>query len=312
MPLFRRADGVRLLIVILAALCLGFSLGAWVSRGSIERRIAANHADIAELRRELMRNALGAQEKSDVRPLGTYGDAAPNPRASDAETRDRLIEDIKGQLQREMGLLPIRLLRERRASFVEVHAYDQSGKLRYGTAGYLGGGYFITVKHGVLALDGAQGARRMKSVRILHGGKEFPATVVDSGSADVEVHRGDWAILKVRAMIDLPPLQVDVTYPYEFAEPIFRLGNDYSKGIIVSSGYVGQRMENGLVSCLTDGHPGVSGGGVLSANGQLVGIPVGRMDGDFRFSFILPLRAEMFRNVPDLSASLRGDPVVTN
>jgi hypothetical protein len=312
MPLFRRADVVRLLTLILAALCLGFSLGAWVSRDSIERRIAANHADIAELRRELMRNALDAQEKTDGRPLGTSGDAASNPRASDAETRDRLIEDIKGQLQREMGLLPIRLLRERRASFVEVHAYDRSGKLRYGTAGYLGGGYFITVKHGVLALDGAHGERRMKSVRILHDGKEYPATVVDSGSADVEVHRGDWAILKVQGAIDLPPLQVDVTYPYEFAEPIFRLGNDYSKGIIVSSGYVGQRMENGLVSCLTDGHPGVSGGGVLAANGHLVGIPVGRMDGDFRFSFILPLRAEMFRKVPDLSASLRGDPVVTN
>jgi len=26
-----------------------------------------------------------------------------------------------------------------------------------------------------------------------------------------------------------------------------------------------------------------------------VGIPIGRMQGDYRFSFILPLRAEMFR-----------------
>ena len=252
------------------------------------------------------------RKRATLGRVGTSGDAALNPGASDAETRDRLIEDIKGQLQREMGLLPIRLLRERRASFVEVHAYDQSGKLRYGTAGYLGDGYFITVKHGVLALDGVQGKRRMKSVRILHGGKEFPASVVDSGSADVEVHRGDWAILKVRGTIDLPPLQVDVTYPYEFAEPIFRLGNDYSKGIIVSRRLCRPAHGNGLVSCLTDGHPGVSGGGVLSANGQLVGIPVGRMDGDFRFSFILPLRAEMFRKVPDLSASLRRESVVTN
>ena len=89
MPLFRRADVVRLLIVILAALCLGFSLGAWVSRDSIEQRIAANHADIAELRRELMRNALDAQEKSDVRPLGTSGDAAresPRFRRRDARS----------------------------------------------------------------------------------------------------------------------------------------------------------------------------------------------------------------------------------
>jgi hypothetical protein len=48
---------------------------------------------------------------------------------------------------------------------------------------------------------------------------------------------------------------------------------------------------------LTDGHPGVSGGGVLNAEGRLVGIPVGRMQGDFRFSFILPLRDEMFQKV---------------
>jgi hypothetical protein len=42
----------------------------------------------------------------------------------------------------------------------------------------------------------------------------------------------------------------------------------------------------------------VSGGGVLNQRGDLVGIPIGRMEGDFRFSFILPLRAEMFRKLP--------------
>jgi hypothetical protein len=76
------------------------------------------------------------------------------------------------------------------------------------------------------------------------------------------------------------------------------LGNDYSKGIIVSTGYIGQRMTNGLVSALTDGHPGVSGGGVLDRAGELVGIPIGRMQGDYRFSFILPMRPEMLRKLP--------------
>ena len=71
-------------------------------------------------------------------------------------------------------------------------------------------------------------------------------------------------------------------------------------------------MDNGLVSCLTDGHPGVSGGGVLDVKGHLVGIPVGRMDGDYRFSFILPLRPEMFRKVPPVAASLAKETVVTN
>ena len=96
----------------------------------------------------------------------------------------------------------------------------------------------------------------------------------------------------------LPALRPDTSFSYDFAEPIFRLGNDYSKGIILSTGYVGQRTSNGLVTCLTDGHPGVSGGGILDQRGDLVGIPIGRMQGDYRFSFILPLRAEMFRKIP--------------
>jgi hypothetical protein len=296
MPFFRRVRVARLLILSVAMLCFGFSLGTWFSRGLIERRIEDNNAAIAELREEVARVP---------RPLGTSGNPADSV-ATDAPSRDRLVEEIKGQLQREMGLVPIRVLRERRSSFVEVHAYDRAGNLRYGTAGYLGGGYFITVKHGVLALGDPLGERRIASVKVLYGGKEMPATVVDSGTAEVEVHRGDWAILKVRGTVDLPSLNVDVTYPYDFAEPIFRLGNDYSKGIIVSTGYVGQRMDNGLITCLTDGHPGVSGGGVLDVNGNLVGIPVGRMEGDYRFSFILPLRADMFRKVPELAASLRA------
>lgn len=265
----------------------------------MEQRIAANNAAIAELRSEIARTN-GPHDAEGLRPLGTGGDNALYAAATDAGTHDKLVEEIKGEIKREMGLVPIRLLRERRASFVPVHAHDQSGALRYGTAGYLGDGYFITVKHGVLALDDARGDRKITSVEILYDGRKLPAKVVDSGSAEVEVHRGDWAILKVKEDIDLPALQVNVAYPYDFAEPIFRLGNDYSKGIIVSSGYVGQRMENGLVSCLTDGHPGVSGGGVLDSDGNLVGIPVGRMEGDYRFSFILPLRAEMFRKVPEL------------
>ena len=121
--------------------------------------------------------------------------------------------------------------------------------------------------------------------------------MIDTGDADVEVHSGDWAIIRTKDL-DLPPLHVDSAFAYDFADPIVRLGNDYSKGIILSTGYVGQRTSNGLVTCLTDGHPGVSGGGVLDRNGNLVGIPIGRMQGDYRFSFILPIRAEMLRKLP--------------
>ena len=101
----------------------------------------------------------------------------------------------------------------------------------------------------------------------------------------------------MKEKIDLPALRPNLNFGFDFADPIFRLGNDYSKGIIVATGYVGQKTPNNLVTCLTDGHPGVSGGGVLNREGELVGIPVGRMQGDYRFSFILPLREEMFRKI---------------
>jgi hypothetical protein len=215
-----------------------------------------------------------------------------------------VVEEIKKQLQSEMGLLPVQLLRDRRRSFVELYAYDNNGRSNYGTAGYLGGGYFVTVKHAVVALHASiDDGRRIESIKLMVNGKSVPAIVVDAGDAKVEVDEGDWAILKVAKPVNLPPLRVSLSFPYDFADPIFRLGNDYSKGIILGTGYIGQRTSNGLVTCLTDGHPGVSGGGVLDQKGELVGIPIGRMQGDYRFSFILPLRAEIFRKVRNLQVA---------
>jgi hypothetical protein len=284
--------------LVLCFAAWSFSLGAWYTQQRIEQQVAANDARIEQLHDQMARSVLQARQARMPRPTGTGLVGEVTATATDSQSHGTLVEEIKRQLQSEMGLLSPRVLRERRTSFVEVNAHDASGNLRYGTAGHLGNGYFITVKHGVMALKKSDDDRRILSVKITYEGKQIPATVVDSGNAEVEVHAGDWAIIKVKREIDLPALRVDTDYPFEFAEPIFRLGNDYSKGVILSSGYVGRKMDNGLVTSLTDGHPGVSGGGVLDQKGNLVGIPVGRMDGDYRFSFILPLRAEMFRKVP--------------
>lgn len=262
--------------------------------------------EFAAIRAE-MRTGLWPTPPTDaVVTVGTVGESElrdKNERDAtlSASARTKMVAEIKKELQTEMGLVPLQLLRDRRSSFVELYSYDNAGRTTYGTAGYLGHGYFITVKHAVVALDDEeeddQRARRIASVRVMYLGKEIPARVVDVGDADVEVHSGDWAIIKTKDL-DLPPLRVDTVFPYAFAEPIFRLGNDYSKGIMLSTGYVGQRTSNGLVTALTDGHPGVSGGGVLDQHGDLVGIPIGRMQGDYRFSFILPIRAQMLRKVP--------------
>lgn len=275
-------------VIASAFALLFFGLGNYLAA----RQSAESDGHIAALRAEI---ALLRRQPTATGTSGTSSSSDP----IDVASRASIIEDVKRQLQSEMGLFPLNLMRERRESFVELYSYDDRGASSYGTAGYLGNGYFITVKHGVIALgqDGVSDAREITSVKLMHKGRAIPARVVDAGDARVEVDPGDWAILKVKEAVNLPALDLNLDYGFEFADPIFRLGNDYSKGIILSTGHVGQRTPNRLVTCLTDGHPGVSGGGVLNKDGQLVGIPIGRMQGDFRFSFILPLRQEMFRKV---------------
>jgi len=281
---------------LIPTLIFAFSAIVFFSLGNLlaARAATATESDqIAALRAEV-----GALKRQRAEISGTSGRVESTKGAAiDDHSRAALVDDIKRQLKSEMGLLPVSMLRDRRQSFVELYSYDTTGASNYGTAGYLGHGYFVTVKHGVVALGDQPESRRIVSIKIMVNGKAVPAKVVDTGDAAVEVDPGDWAILKVKESVDLPALQVNLGYGFDFADPIFRLGNDYSKGIILSTGYVGQRTANNLVTCLTDGHPGVSGGGVLNGDGELVGIPIGRMQGDYRFSFILPLRGEMFRKV---------------
>lgn len=273
--------------------------------------IHAQRTDAVAQRLELESEERKTRHAEPVIPAATvgrvvaHGDEPVN--IATPAARAKMVAEIKQEIQNEMGLLSLHLLRERRSSFVELYAYDNDGQTTYGTAGYLGRGYFVTVKHAVVALNGDddRGARKIASVKVVYKGEEIPARVIDTGDADVEVHSGDWAIIKTKEL-DLPALHVDTSFAYDFADPIFRLGNDYSKGIILSTGYVGQRTSNGLVTCLTDSHPGVSGGGVLNQRGDLVGIPIGRMQGDYRFSFILPMRSEMLRKVSVFDKTERG------
>src|SRR4051794_17844284 len=290
-------------ISILATAIFFFTIGAVQSRRDVAANRASYDAKLDAIRTEV-RSQLGRAGRAEaVVPAATSGRVV----AKGDGGRASIVAEVKEQLQEEMGLLPLHLLRDRRSSFVELYSSDSLGKTNYGTAGYLGNGYFVTVKHAVVALkeddDRQATRRRITSVKIVYKGKEIPAKVIDTGDAEVEVHSGDWAIIKTRADLDLPALRVDSSFAYDFAEPIFRLGNDYSKGIILSTGYVGQRTSTGLVTCLTDGHPGVSGGGVLDQRGDLVGIPIGRMQGDYRFSFILPIRPEMLRKLPSYEQS---------
>ena len=303
---------------IVATAVWSFALGVIHTGRANAAEQTSYHDEIDELRSE-MRTQLGPAQKGDaILRAGTSGVVPTNEQAAElapsTSARATMVAEIKQQLQSEMGLIPVHLLRDRRTSR-RAACVRRPRDDRHGTAGYLGNGYFITVKHAVVALkddDNRRGAGKITGITIVYRGKEIPARVVDTGDADVEVHRGDWAIIKTAHQIDLPALHIDTSYGYEFADPIFRLGNDYSKGIIASTGYVGQHTSNGLITCShRRQHPGVSGGGVLNQRGDLVGIPIGRMEGDFRFSFILPLRAEMFRKLPSYEPPAMPSVVAT-
>ena len=303
-------------IAIISTAVAFFLLGDFHARAGDAVDRAEYDAKLDAIRAEV-RSQIGRSRTAAVLTTGTGGAETPVRQPPSEAARSKMVAEIKQELQSEMGLLPLQLLRDRRTSFVELYSTDNEGRTSYGTAGYLGDGYFITVKHAVVALkddDNRNGQRKITSIRVMHRGKEVPAKLIDAGDADVEVHSGDWAIIRTRPL-DIPALHPNVDFGYDFAEPIFRLGNDYSKGILLSTGYVGQRTSNGLITCLTDGHPGVSGGGVLNRAGDLVGIPIGRMQGDFRFSFILPIRAEMLRKLPHVhepSGPLAPEPTTTS
>jgi hypothetical protein len=267
---------LALVTALLATAISFFTLGVVHSR-----RIEAGASYDAKLDaiRAQGRTELERKRPTDAGPRAPAARCRAHRGGRVAVAHDR--RDQEGVAERD-GAEPLTLLRDRRASFVELYSRQpRQDQLRH-----RGLSRRRLLHHGELASvalkedDDRQSTRKITSIKIVYKGKEIPARLVDTGDADQEVHSGDWAIIKTRDL-DLPPLHVDSAFGYDFAEPIFRLGNDYSKGIILSTGYVGQRTANGLVTCLTDGHPGVSGGGVLDQRGNLVGIPIGRMQGDY-------------------------------
>src|SRR3954465_8184072 len=158
---------------------LGTYLGA---RPSVDpqHELVALRADIELLRKQ--------QGLAPARTAGTALQPAVDE-VFDSGKRDAIVADVKRQLQTEMGLLPLTLIRDRRHSFVELYSYDNRGSSSYGTAGYLGNGYFITVKHGVIALgqDSASEPRKITSIKLMYEGRPINARVVDAGDAKVEV-----------------------------------------------------------------------------------------------------------------------------
>ncbi len=226
---------------------------------------------------------------------------------SHMKTMEVALKQVRAQEQVPVTPFPKKLRRFRR-SFVELRAYlnPQHESYNFGTAGYLGHGYFITVKHNVTSLKDPRSLKPLFSIgdlAVRYRDTDYPVQLIDQGSSEGiqgEIDDQDWAIVKADEEFDLVPLAVNLGTRLSFGDLVVRFGNDYNKGIIATTGYVGSPLEeaSNILPCLTDGNPGVSGGGVLNQNGELVGLGLGRLGDGYRLTLILPLRPEMFEKIP--------------
>src|SRR5688572_23550715 len=98
-----------------ATAVLFFAMGQYSAQRLLARQQAESSARIDALRMELQRSIAHREDTAGMIPAATSGQVP----GFQAESRDALVSDIKKQLQSEMGLLPVELLRSRRQSFVE-------------------------------------------------------------------------------------------------------------------------------------------------------------------------------------------------
>src|SRR6266446_4607871 len=101
-------------LVIVVGFCLAllcFSSGGWFAQRTMENQITANNERIAALHDEIALNILQIRQAQTTRPLGTDGQPTTGV-AMSGSAQSALVEEIKHQLQSEMGLLPVRLLRQ--------------------------------------------------------------------------------------------------------------------------------------------------------------------------------------------------------
>lgn len=288
----RRWHDFTLATLILVTALIGLSAFRIGQVNGMRRAMAQQEPRLVRLESELQKYQVAVRQE----PVA----AVAPPTGMSVEQYQVLLRDLRAELVNQVDAVPIGVARAAAASFVPILAFDQEGnKLIEGTAASLGKGYFLTVKHVVTRVSDQGNEVAAVSLRI--GTTLESVDVVDMGKGmGPAVFADDWAVVRTTHPVEVPAIEVDPAFSFDLATRVVRIGNDYSNGIVVSDGIIGTRQADGLVSCLTDGHKGSSGGGIIDARGVHVGIPIGRMNEDHRYSFIQPLSKRMFRKVPHL------------
>ena len=267
---------------------LFFGLGSFLGARPVRRRTRS---------RRCAPKSISCAERSQLRPARPARPPSPSIPRRGIPRRHR--RGRQAAAAERDGPAARQLLRERRQSFVELYSYDDRGSSNYGTAGYLGNGYFITVKHGVVALgqEGLPDPRQINSIKLMYEGRRdhgarrrLRRRAGRSRSGRLGDPQGQGADRPAGAERE-PRLRVRLRRPDLPARQRL-LEGDHPLDRLRRAADAEQPRH------LPDRRPpGRVGRRRAEREGELVGIPIGRMQGDYRFSFILPLREEMFRRV---------------
>src|SRR5438876_12021001 len=112
---------VLLLITLTSTAALFFALGAFHARTADALDRETYDAKLDAIRAEV-RTELARAPHSDLVPAGTFGRMEGKTADSSAIARARIVSQVKEELESEMGLLPVQLLRARRPSFRELYS----------------------------------------------------------------------------------------------------------------------------------------------------------------------------------------------
>src|ERR1700720_4318086 len=120
---------VVFLVSVIATAISCFTLGVMHTRRGDAVVRASYDAQLDAIRAEVRTvNKPPAETPLPAATVGRLESRKPTANeAAAAASREKMVAEIKQELQLEMGLLPVHLLRDRRPSFVELYAYDNFG-----------------------------------------------------------------------------------------------------------------------------------------------------------------------------------------
>jgi len=203
------------------------------------------------------------------------GCAEPAQRAAPGAVAPMSVADVYRKC--EASVVPLGFARKDPADPKTTHTEYGTGVIVHEA------GYILTNAH--ILRHGGKGAAGIE-------GRDYPCRVV---AAD---ETRDLAILKVAAGRPLTPIQLGHSRDLVVGEPIITIGNPFGVGLSVTSGVVAALNRStksdytffaSMIQTNTAINPGSSGGPLLNARGEMIGINTTSKTGANDFGYAIPV-----------------------